>query len=67
MLRAAYVYNIGESSDGEDDGVYTGLAAGISFDVPLKKDSQNKLGIDYSYRHTNPFSGTHNFGLRISL
>ena len=67
MLRAAYVYNIGQSADGDDAGVYTGLAAGISFDVPVKKDSQTKLGIDYSYRDTNPFSGTHNFGLRISL
>lgn len=67
MLRVAYVESLGQSSDGGDDGVYTGLAAGISFDVPLKKNSQNKLGIDYSYRHTNPYSGTHNFGLRISL
>lgn len=65
MLRAAYVYNIGQS--GEDQGVYTGLAAGVSFDVPLKKDSNRKLGIDYSYRDTDPFNGTHNFGLRISL
>ena len=67
MLRVAYVYDIGTSSDGEDNGIYTGLAAGISFDVPLKKDSPNKLGIDYSYRDTEPYSGTHNFGLRISL
>lgn len=67
MLRVAYVYNIGQSADGEDNGVYTGLAGGISFDVPVKKDSNTKLGVDYSYRATDPFNGTHNFGLRITL
>ena len=67
MLRAAYVYNIGQSANGDDNNVYTGLAGGVSFDVPVKKGSSTKLGVDYSYRATDPFDGTHNFGLRITL
>lgn len=48
---------------------YTGLNAGLSLDVPFKtgKDSKSNLGIDYSYRATNPFGGTHTFGVRIDL
>lgn len=67
MLRLGYVYNIGQSANGDDQSVFTGLAGGISFDVPVRKNSATKLGIDYSYRDTDPFQGTHNFGLRISL
>jgi len=67
MLRAAYIYDIGLSADAVDANAYSGLAAGVSFDVPLKKGGDTRLGVDYAYRATDPFSGTHNFGLRISL
>lgn len=47
--------------------VFTGLSAGISLDVPLSKNNDNMLGLDYSYRATNTFQGVHSFGLSFKL
>ena len=67
MLRAGYISNMGISSSDIESGAYSGLSAGVTVDVPLKKGSSNRFGIDYAYRATDPFDGTHNFGIRISL
>lgn len=67
-LRGGYKYEL--SSTGTSSAlssVYTGLAAGVSIDVPLKKGTDTALGIDYSYMHTQPFDGTHNIAIRIGL
>lgn len=45
---------------------FTGPAAGITFEVPYN-EKKSTIGIDYSYRFTNPFGGTHTFGLRLNL
>ena len=67
-LRAAYKEDFGATAeDNLGENVETGFSAGFSFDVPLKKDSENRLGIDYSYRDTQPFDGTHNLTVRFSL
>jgi hypothetical protein len=68
MLRAAYVTDIGSTPFGiELRNIYTGLAAGFSFDTPLSKDSDSRFGIDYAWRASNPFNGTHNLSLRFSF
>ena len=68
MLRGGYKVGIGPSlNEDVENNVYTGLSAGLSFLVPMKKESQNKFGVDYAYRVTNPFSGTHNFSIRFTL
>ncbi|MEP7268414.1 MAG: PorV/PorQ family protein, partial [Saprospiraceae bacterium] len=64
FLRAAYKYQL--NNDINERNVYTGLAAGFGFEVPFKKNSNQKLGIDYGYRTTNPWSGSHNLSLKIS-
>ncbi len=64
-VRAAYKQEL--SSDSEKENVYTGLAAGISVDLPFNKESANRIGIDYAYRTTSPWRGTHNFSIRLSL
>ncbi len=46
--------------------VYTGPAAGITFEVPFTA-KKSTVGLDYSYRATNPFSGVHSFGIRINI
>ena len=67
-LRGGYKLGLGNASPGvSQNEVYTGVAAGFSFDVPLKKGTDNKLGIDYSYLPSNPFSGTHNITIRIGM
>ncbi|MBK8348899.1 MAG: PorV/PorQ family protein [Saprospiraceae bacterium] len=65
-LRAAYKYDLGKT-DVETKNVYTGLSAGASVEVPISKGGANNLGIDYAYRTTNPFKGTHNLTLRFSF
>ena len=45
---------------------YTGPAAGMTFEVPFG-EKRSTIGLDYSYRFSNPFGGTHSFGLRLNL
>lgn len=66
MLRAAYRFETGQFKKATRLNVYTGLSAGFSFDAPLKKDGP-KLGIDYSFRMTQPYAGTHSIGLHFNL
>jgi long-subunit fatty acid transport protein len=67
-LRAAYRYDLGSTiEDVETLNIYTGLAAGFSFNVPISKYSDTRFGIDYAYRATNPFLGTHNLTVRFIL
>ena len=66
-IRGGYIYEEGITSDTDRSTVFTGMSAGISLQVPLKKGSDTKFGIDYSYRDTDPFNGVHSIGLRISL
>lgn len=66
VLRAAYKYDLG-STDLETSNIYTGFSAGGSVEVPISKGGANNLGIDYAFRSTNPFKGTHNFTLRFSF
>ncbi len=67
VLRGAYKASVDKAENGIEDNLYTGLAAGISIDVPLKRAGNRKIGIDYAYRTTNPFRGTHNFSLRLGF
>jgi len=66
VLRGAYKIALDQGEDFEDN-LYTGLAGGISIDVPLKRADNRVVGIDYAYRATNPFRGTHNFSLRLGF
>jgi hypothetical protein len=67
MLRAAYRFENGLFKEASRVNVYSGLAAGFTFEAPLKKGTGTKLAIDYSFRATAPFNGTHSIGLRFSL
>jgi len=66
MLRGGYKADIGTVAD-RVENLYTGISAGISVDVPLKRAENRLVGIDYAYRATNPFRGTHNFSVRIGF
>jgi hypothetical protein len=50
----------------ERRNAYTGPAAGLTFEVPFN-EKKSTIGLDYSYRFSNPFGGTHSFGLRLNL
>lgn len=67
MIRGGYRYETGGSLAANDASVYTGLSGGVSIEVPTNKKTDAKFGIDYSYRATNPWGGTHNIGVRLNL
>jgi len=68
QLRAAYRYTTGLNS-GKDDvakaPVYTGLAGGLTAMIPLNKETEAKLAIDYGYRASDPWDGSHSLALRL--
>jgi hypothetical protein len=66
VFRAAYKKEMG-TVDASAKNIYSGIAGGASIQIPLKKSGDKQLGIDYAYRATDPFEGTHNFGLRMTL
>lgn len=65
MLRAAYAYEKNIFDAELRTTALTGLVAGFSIELPTSKTSDNIFGIDYSYRHSNPFGGSHSVGVRI--
>jgi hypothetical protein len=67
MLRAGYTFQgTDEHFNDEISNAFTGLGAGVTFELPIGK-SGKALGLDYSYRDTDPFDGTHSFGLMFRL
>ena len=66
MVRAGYRYDLGTTDDGNDN-VYSGLAAGVTIEVPTKKGATSRFAVDYAYRSTSPFNGTHNLSIRYKI
>jgi len=66
MIRAGYNYQDGLTDPAKRVTALTGFSAGVSFEVPLKQNGP-RIGIDYSYRTSDPFNGTHTAGVRIVL
>lgn len=67
MARVGYRYDLGVGPTDDQHGVYSGLSAGVTIEVPTKKDSQGRFAVDYAYLATNPFNGTHNFSFRFKM
>ena len=66
MVRVGYNYEAGLLDETTRTNAYTGLAAGFTFELPMKKNGPT-IGLDYSYRASNPWGGTHTLGARINL
>ncbi|MDD3875691.1 MAG: PorV/PorQ family protein [Bacteroidales bacterium] len=67
MLRAGYMYENGITKIAERTTALTGPTAGLSIQIPLKKESTSNFSIDYSYRTSDPFLGSHSLGVRVDL
>lgn len=70
LLRAGYTYEEGIWDNIESDGrtnVSKGLSAGLTVQVPMSKEKGSAIAIDYSYRQTDHFGGTHSIGAKISF
>jgi hypothetical protein len=66
-IRGGFLYEKGITDDAERTSVFTGPSAGLSVDLPFGDEKKSAVAIDYGYRTTNPFSGVHSIGIRISL
>jgi hypothetical protein len=75
MLRVGYTIEKGitkdldyssESSNTSLTTALKGPSAGFTFEIPFGKN-KSTFGIDYSYRATNTFGGTHSIGARVNL
>lgn len=67
MVRTAYKLDLGNIPS-EEEALYNGLAFGATVDFPINKDNKDtRLGLDYAFRSTRVWGGTHNIALRLSL
>ncbi|MBE9467243.1 MAG: PorV/PorQ family protein [Bacteroidetes bacterium] len=67
ILRGGYAYEEGIFDTDNKTTAYTGPTAGASVQIPFNKEKGQTFSIDYSYRPTDPFDGTHSLGVKISL
>ena len=65
-LRGGYYYEENITSDADRRVVYTGLSAGAGLEFEFG-DKGSRISVDYAYRATMPFDGSHSIGARIHL
>jgi hypothetical protein len=65
MIRAGYTYEEGIRTPSTRTTALRGPSAGFTLELPMGNGSS--FGLDYSYRHTDPFQGSHAIGARINL
>jgi len=69
QLRVGYTYQDGifNTSVADRGTIFTGPSAGLTVSVPFSKEKESGIAIDYSYRATNPFQGTHSIGIKFNF
>lgn len=67
LLRGGLLVESDIFKDENTMNIHKGPAGGFSVNIPLGKDKDKKLGVDYSFRATQHFKGTHCFGARLIL
>lgn len=65
-LRAGYKYEF-DVANGVEASLDNGLAAGLSISLPVKKDSNTRIALDYGFRATDIYNGIHSIGLRLDM
>jgi hypothetical protein len=72
MLRGGYRHELGDIAE-EEKPLYTGPCAGFSISVPTSKKAEgatkepSRFGIDYAFRASKVFDGTHNVAIRFNF
>jgi len=66
MVRLGYTYEDGIRTPSTRTNILRGPSAGFTVELPMGS-SGSTFGLDYSYRHTDPFQGSHTIGARINL
>jgi hypothetical protein len=66
-IRASYALELGTVKGIETDNVYKGIGLGAGINYPLDKKGNTHVSLDYAYRPTDPFQGTHNIGIGLTF
>ena len=66
MVRTGYTYEEGITNPETRTTALRGPSGGFTIELPMGS-SGTTFGLDYSYRHTDPFQGSHSIGARINL
>ncbi|MFC2113926.1 PorV/PorQ family protein [Bacteroidota bacterium] len=67
MLRGGMAFERGILKAESRVNVYSGPAGGFSVNLPFGSEKNKVFAVDYSYRATEYFAGTHTFGARIVI
>lgn len=76
MVRGGYDFMERTGVEGLRSTAHTGLTAGATVEVPFGKSGEeaadtdvkrHRFGVDYAFRATNPWNGTHSIGIRLVL
>jgi hypothetical protein len=66
MIRGGFVYETEVTNKEETRTASAGPSAGATLEVPLG-ESGSTFGVDYSYRPTRTFGGTHSIGVVLNF
>jgi hypothetical protein len=66
MVRTGYTYEEGIRDPSTRTTALRGPSAGFTVELPMGSNG-TVFGLDYSYRHSDPFQGSHTIGARINL
>lgn len=66
MVRGGYVYESEITNDEDNTTTSLGASFGATVEIPLGS-SGNTFGIDYSYRPTRTFDGSHGIGVKLTF
>jgi len=67
VLRGGYLWEESLMDKEQRSTFLTGPSAGFSVNIPAGQKNDTRIGLDYSYRATNPFAGIHSIGVHIDL
>ena len=66
ILRGGYAWENGIGDEEETQTAFTGPGAGLTVQIPAGAN-ETIIGLDYSYRTTNPFNGVHAIGVHVTM
>ena len=66
FLRGGFQQDIGSNTTYNAKSALSGPTGGMTIQLPTG-DNGSVIGLDYSYRLTNPFNGIHSMGIHITL
>lgn len=67
MLRVGFMGEKNIFNSAKRMTALTGPTAGLTIEWPFNKEKNSTVGLDYSYRLSNPFGGVHTLGIRVNL